>query len=389
MTRVKRLGRACAGRIAALCLGLCIAGCATVAPRTPYTLADASAASPMAGHPVRMWARGDTVRYDQVRDELVAQRRRVGLPPPSTILALSGGSDKGAFSAGLLNAWTRRGDRPQFDVVTGVSTGALIAPFAFLGSSEDATLTQIYTHVSQADIFRKRGILGALGQAGVVDTTPLQTLIARYITPAFLDRIAAEHRRGRRLFVVTTNLDAQRGVVWDMGAIATDPSPDRARLFARVLLASSSIPGAFSPVLIDATAGGRHFSEMHVDGGAVGGFFAVPRTILSENASVVLAPDTRIYVLYNGRLNPTFKVVRKRILSVAGGALATLLGEIDRNAIDELRDFARGAKAHLSICSIEDDLPSDEKPVFDTVRMRQLYRFGEQAATIPHSCLTP
>jgi hypothetical protein len=373
--------------LVSLMLALAAGGCATAPLRTPYTLAESTAASPIAGDPVRMWARDDALRYDQVRAEILRQRAVSGLPPPSTILSLSGGSDKGAFSAGLLDAWTRRGDRPQFDVVTGVSTGALIAPFAFLGSGEDRTLNEIYTNISRKDIFRKRGIVGAIRKGGAADTSPLQALIARYITPAFLDRIAAQHRLGRRLFVVTTNLDAQRGVIWDMGAIAASASPDRVRLFARVLLASSSIPGAFSPVLIDVTANGRRFSELHVDGGTVGGFFALPRTILSRNGGALIAKDTRIYVFYNGRLGSEFKIVPPRILSVVGGALTTLLGEIDRNSVDELRDFAGATGGNFAICSIENDLPGDKRPIFDTEQMRELYAFGEQQATNKNSCL--
>ncbi|MGU3391123.1 patatin-like phospholipase family protein [Sphingomonas sp. M1A8_2b] len=375
------------GFLRILLVALPLGGCATAIPRTPYTLADLAVARPIDGPRVRMWARGDDARYEQVRNEVVAQRAIAGLPPLSTLLAISGGSDRGAFSAGLLNAWTRRGDRPQFDIVTGVSTGALIAPFAFLGPDQDAILKQIYTNISPKDVFRKRGIAGAIRKAGLADTTPLRTLIARYVTPAFLDRIAAEHRRGRRLFVVTTNLDAQRGVVWDMGAIALSASPDRVALFNRVLLASASIPGVFSPTLIDVTANGRHFSEMHVDGGAVGGFFILPRAILARPDAAALTSNVRMFVFYNGRLMPEFKVVRGRIISVTGASLTTLVGEIDRNSVDELQSFTRTVKARLSVCSIEDHLPDEERPLFDTRRMRAMYAFGERQVAGAAPCI--
>lgn len=366
---------------------LALAGCATSLPRTPYTLADLSMASPVAGPPVRMWARGDDARYDRVRQEVFAQRAAAGLPPLSTLLAISGGSDKGAFSAGLLTAWSRRGDRPQFDIVTGVSTGALIAPFAFLGTDQDATLEHIYTTLGPKDIFRKRGIAGAIGTGGLADSAPLRALIAHYITPAFLDRIAAEHRRGRRLFVVTTNLDAQRGVVWDMGAIAQATTTDRVALFTRVLLASASIPGVFSPMLIDVSANGRHFSEMHVDGGVVGGFFVLPRAIFAQPDLAAMPANARIFVFYNGRVEPTFKVAHGRLISITSAALSTLVGEIDRNSIEELRTFTRSVKARLAICSIEETVADADKPLFDTRRMRALYAFGKRQIVDGASCV--
>lgn len=368
-------------------VALWLAGCATSLPRTPYTLADLGAASPIAGPPVRMWARGDDARYEQVRQEVFAQRAAAGLPPLSTLLAISGGSDKGAFSAGLLNGWSRRGDRPQFDIVTGVSTGALIAPFAFLGADQDATLQHIYTTLGPKDVFRKRGIAGTIAKGGLADSAPLRALIAHYITPAFLDRIAAEHRRGRRLFVVTTNLDAQRGMVWDMGAIALAAKPDRVALFTRVLLASASIPGVFSPTLIEVSANEGNFSEMHADGGAVGGFFVLPRAIFARPDAATLPANARIFVFYNGRVAPTFKIVRGRIISITGAALSTLVGEIDRNSIDELHTFTRAIKARLAICSMEEPVTDADKPLFDTRRMRALYAFGERQMVDREACV--
>jgi predicted acylesterase/phospholipase RssA len=155
------------------------------------------------------------------------------------------GIRQGAYSAGVLNAWSRQGGRPSFDIVTGVSTGSLIAPFAFLGEQEDGELKAIYTGVSRKDIYHQRILSGLFGGPSLMSTRPLQALIARHITPALLDRIAAQHRRGRRLLVMTTNLDAERGVIWDMGAIAASDTSDRLSLFRQVLLASASIPGVF------------------------------------------------------------------------------------------------------------------------------------------------
>ena len=334
---------------------------------------------------VRLWAQNDAARHRLWTEAIVAQRQAAGLPPPRTLLAVSGGVDKGAFSAGILNAWTRRGGRPSFDIVTGVSTGALIAPFAFLGAEEDDELKAIYTNLKREDIYRQKILSGLLGGSSLLDTAPLKTLIAQHVTPAFLARIAAEHGKGRRLLVMTTNLDAQRGVIWDMGAIAGSGSPRALVLFRDVLLASASIPGAFPPVLIDVTGNGRRFAEMHVDGGTVGGFFALPRTTLLLNGNS--QSRTAIYLLYNGTLAPEFTVAKPRILSILSRSLAVSLGEADRNILEELRTFARERDASLAICAIAEEPSEKAPPLFDTTHMRALYTLGEEQGSKADGCL--
>lgn len=375
-------------RSLAVTVALALSACATVPPRTPYTSADLAGAMPIPGDAVRYWASGDDDAYHRWGEDLLRQRRAGGRTAPATLLALSGGSDKGAFGAGLLNGWSRRGDRPAFDIVTGVSTGALIAPFAFLGGGEDMTLTQIYTNISSKDIYRQRVLGGVLGGASLLDSKPLKQLIAHHITPAFLDRIAAQHRAGRRLLVMTTQLDAERGVIWDMGAIAASASSQRLALFRQVLLASSSIPGAFPPVLIDMTGRGRSFAEMHVDGGTVSGFFTLPRSMLLAEAAASRAPaGGAIYVVYNGRLDAQFDVTKPKTFSILSRALSTVLGEADRTNVADLRSFAHEQKIGFTVCSIQRPTARDDAPLFDTTHMRELYAMGEQEAVSAAGCL--
>lgn len=365
-----------------------LSACATFPQRTPYTLADLSAATPLPGGVVRYWASDDDEAYRRWGESVLRQRQGRGISAPATLLALSGGSDKGAFGAGLLNAWSRRGDRPVFDIITGVSTGALIAPFAFLGREEDATLMRIYTSISSKDIYRQRVLSGLFGGASVLDSKPLSRLIAHYVTPAFLERIAAQHRAGRRLLVMTTQLDAERGVIWDMGAIAATASPQRLALFRQVLLASSSIPGAFPPVLIDMTGQGRSFAEMHVDGGTVSGFFTLPRAmLLTEAAGTTAPPGSAIYVVYNGRLDARFDVTKPRTFSILSRALTTVLGEADRTNVADLRSFAQDHNIGFSVCAIQRATPRDDAPLFDTAHMRELYAMGEREGTSATGCL--
>ena len=208
---------------------------------------------------------------------------------PGPWLILSSGGADGAFGAGLLNGLTASGKRPDYSVVTGVSTGALMAPFAFAGSRYDDALRDAYTKITAGDIFEA----GATPES-FVNSWPLKDLIVKEITPTLLADIAAEHRRGRRLFVITTDLDAERSVVWNMGAIAAHGGDDALNLFRSVLLASSSIPGAFPPVLIGVEGNGKHFAEMHVDGGVGGQFFVAPAALMASTSDYRL-PATQLY----------------------------------------------------------------------------------------------
>src|SRR5947207_2010869 len=200
-------------------------------PSRPDFTADDQAAAVIPGVPdARFWA-------DSENDFLKA------LPAtPGPWLALSTGGGDGAFGAGLLNGWSESGKRPEFSVVTGVSTGSLMAPFAFIGSSRDDGLKRAYTEYNAGDIFEDVKTAESL-----VDTWPLKRLIAKEVTPELLAQIAEGYRGGRRLFVATTNLDAQRGVLWNMGAIAAKGDEAALKLFRDILGESTAIPALFSP----------------------------------------------------------------------------------------------------------------------------------------------
>ena len=183
----------------------------------------------------------------------------------SNLLAISGGGDAGAFAAGLLAGWTAHGTRPEFRLVTGVSAGALIAPFAFLGSEYDEVIQTVSTSIGPKDVFDTRNPLTGLASDGMADSEPLSRLVAKYVTPEILSAVAAEYAKGRALYVGTTDLDSGRPVSWNMGAIAASEAPGALELFRKVLIAATSIPGAVSPVMIDVEIDGKHFQEMHVD----------------------------------------------------------------------------------------------------------------------------
>jgi predicted acylesterase/phospholipase RssA len=188
--------------------------------------------------------------------------------PPTSYLAISGGSDNGAFSAGFLNGWTKAGTRPQFKLVTGVSTGALIAPFAFLGPEYDGTLKSMYQNVSRKDILIDRAFYSVFLGDAMADTTPLLRLLKVKVTQKMVDAIGAEYGKGRLLFLATTNLDAKRPVVWNITKIAASGQPGAVELIQKIMLASASIPGVFPPVMFKVEADGKSYEEMHVDGSA-------------------------------------------------------------------------------------------------------------------------
>src|SRR5712672_1233003 len=238
---------------------IALSGCASIA-RVPFTK-EQQAAATVPGIPnARVWSddRADVLR---ARSEAITSAARRG--GQFNVLAISGGGSNGAFGAGLLAGWAERGTRPEFTVVTGASAGALIAPFAFLGASYDETLRGVFASGEMANLLQSDGLAGLLGTS-IFKTAPLRDLIARHVDAQLVEAVGREYRTGRRLYIVTTNVDAQRTAIWDMGKIASSGDPGALDLFRNVLTASASIPGLFSPVLIDVEADGRRSAEMHV-----------------------------------------------------------------------------------------------------------------------------
>jgi hypothetical protein len=288
-------------------------------------------------------------------------------------LAISGGGSDGAYGAGVLTGWTQSGTRPEFAVVTGVSIGALIAPFAFLGSRYDEEVHKNFTTIGAADIFEDR-----VTRDSLFDYWPLKRQVEQQVTAKLLTEIAAEHARGRRLFVATTNLDAGRRVIWNMGAIAARGDEAALELFRDVLLASSSIPGFFSPVLIEVEADGKKFQEMHSDGTITAPFF-VPEAMLSAN-STARPPLSQLYVLVNSKLGPPeFKVADRSIPGVLGRSIAVALTAALRA---EIMLTYVGAQRHgisLRIARVDQAFDHPSRGPFDGKYMQALYEFGVAA----------
>jgi len=305
-------------------------------------------------------------------------RRRGGASmPPADILAISGGGDNGAFGAGLLVGWSERGTRPSFKGVTGVSTGALIAPFAFLGKAYDPALAKLYTGLTADDIFAKRPFLAALSADAMADTAPLYAMISSYVTDEMVAEIAGEYDKGRLLMIGTTDLDAGRPVIWNIGAIAKSRHPLAKESIRKILLASASIPGLFPPVMFDIALDGRTFQEMHGDGGATAQTFLYPPTVSLQNFP---SRSRRVFIIRNGKLLQDWSETERKTLAIAGRAVSTLISSNGVGDMYRIYTTTRRDGVDFNLALIEPDFQEPYKGPFDQGYMTTLFEYGRTKA---------
>ena len=362
-----------------LCAGL-LTGCASTS-RLAFTEAEQMAAVPTAAPGIRYWADAPAGAFQGAR-HVVADPGR-----PFVYLALSGGGGGGANGAGVLNGWTQSGTRPQFTMVSGVSTGALIAPFAFLGPDYDATLKRIYTSGDAAKLIGHPNIFGPIFGNALFGRARLRNLVARYLDDDMLQAIAREDRKGRRLEVVTTNLYAQRAVIWDMGAIAQTGGPRALRLFRDVLAASASVPVIFAPQLIEVEANGRTFSELHADGTVSAPIYTLPDAILFGHKTITTgaaqpgpSADPVLYVIVNSRIDPGFEVVPDKAIAIAAQSFSTMNRIATKAVLAQTYDAAAREGFGFHLTYIGADVPERGGTGFETPAMRELYGYGFEKA---------
>jgi hypothetical protein len=379
-------GRASRGVAALLLAGL--TACATPPerlgpPPSPAPLAELAL---IPGAPeARQWG-------DQPPDELQAWlnlspeelRSRHGgvMAREHDYLVISGGGGNGAFGAGLLVGWSEQGTRPEFQIVSGVSTGALIAPFAFLGPAYDGVLREVYTRYSTDDLVEPRGLLDIVRGDAALSTTRLRELIARHLDASVIAAIAAEGANGRSLFVGTTNLDAGRPVVWDITRIAAIGTPQARELIYDVILASTAIPGAFPPVMIEVQAGGQPYDEMHVDGGVTSQLFLASTGIdwrkVMERLEVEGTPD--LYVIRNARVRQGPEPVPRRLLPVLRRTVSTLINAQGIGDLAKLYAMSAEYGFAYHLAWIPDSFEGESTETFDPVYMTGLFEFGYELA---------
>jgi predicted patatin/cPLA2 family phospholipase len=299
-------------------------------------------------------------------------------------LALSGGGKYGAFSAGVLAGWSASGARPPFDVVTGVSTGALIATFAFLGPEYDETLRRYYTSTRAREVYRRRSLPGAFLFASFATSVPLRRLIEDVFTDDVIRAVARAHAEGRRLFIGTTNIDTKRLVVWDMGAIASRGGPGAFELFRTILLASASVPGFFPAVPIEVEVNGKRYTELHADGGVTAQIFFRTSLLNIEEELARSGPrplaGSNLYAIVAGKLYVDPVCVRPKLFSIAGDSLSGLLFAMGRNDLYRMFTIALVTGMHFQFAALRQDFPVGGGLLsFDPDQMRRLYDEGFRA----------
>jgi predicted patatin/cPLA2 family phospholipase len=373
---------------------LLISGCASLGPRNVLPQAEADRIELEGFHGIRFWGdaspqeiqtimMADTPRV-QTRSSLGVERHQ----PVSNLLAISGGAEDGAFGAGLLVGWSDAGTRPTFDLVTGISSGALIAPFAFLGRDHDNQLREIFTKYGRKDIFTYN-VPGLLEGSALVDDAPLARLIDKYVDDAFLQEIARERIKGRILLIGTTNLDTQRPVMWDMGRIAMSNRRDAIALFRKILLASATLPGVFPPVRIQVRVGGQNYDELHVDGGVTRQVFIAPSvfSIVSRDQKPgrAAAKPARLYVIRNGKIDPEWQSVNENVLSITQRSISTLIKNQGIGDLYRIYSVTRRDGIDFNLASIPRDFTETSDEPFDQRYMVALFDRGYDLASHNYS----
>ena len=365
---------------------IAVAGCAAAPLRENPLPADLGLKAQLPGMPVvRKWGDEPPANFEawlELPERVLRERYGGIMNCRHDYLVISGGGSNGAFGAGLLVGWSEHGFRPDFQIVTGISTGALIAPFAFLGHEYNDELKEMYTRYSTRDLVQKRGLLALIRGDAATDFTPLRNLLARYLNDDVINRIAAEGRKGRSLFIGTTNLDAGRPVIWDITRIAATQSEGAAELIHKVVLASAAIPGMFPPVLIDVEAEGKRYDEMHVDGGVTGQLFLERYGIDWKKVQERLQVDGRpkVYVIRNSKLRNRWETVRRRLLPILSRSLSTLIASQGKGDLARIYIAAEEYGFDYYLAYIPNSFGVESKEPFDPVYMGALFELGYDLA---------
>lgn len=293
-------------------------------------------------------------------------------------LALSGGGFDGAFSAGVLNAWTKSGTRPEFDVVTGVSTGAIVSVFAFLGSDYDQALEYYYTRTSAEEMFKRNSIFKLPFRHSMVDVSGFERKVRHAVDVTMLNQLALERSKGRLLLIATTSLDNQKMAIWDIGKIAQIGTPEARYLIQDIIIASSAVPGLFPATRIVLPYEGGTLDELHVDGGVSRQVFLIPQGFQTPLASTSRDVKRNIYVIRNGFLKPEFEEVENGLASVSYRALSILIRRQSIGDIEHIYNYSERNQIGFHLAYIDDDFSKDNLNSFSLEYMQKLFAYGYQ-----------
>ena len=375
------------GQTARIAITVGLLGCAASPPRAgvPAEYFDAAVIPgvPDARFWGDEWPEWSIEFFDQISDEELREQFSAVYARPHHYLAISGGGANGAYGAGILAGWSAHGTRPQFTMVTGISTGALIAPFAFLGPEYDDFLRMFYTTTNTELIAEDRWPPSAFFSDALADTEPLRELIEKYVTAEIIDAIGAQWRKGRVLWIGTVNLDAGRSVIWDIGRIATSNYPRKAELIRDVIQASAAIPGAFPPVLIPVEANGQTFEEMHVDGGTASQVFAYPAAVdwRMVTKKLKVQGEPMVYVIRNASLVPDDdSTVELSLLPIVTRSIDTLIRSQGIGDLYQIYALCNRDGIRFNLAFIPSSFKETATEAFDPVYMTKLFEFGYKEA---------
>lgn len=368
-------------------ISLLCSGCATIRHPVPPDLVDSAQVGNMPEIRVMMGEHNTALQRNLVVSIKQEDPKDFPVGPDGIkvypILAISGGSANGAYCAGLLKGWSEEGSRPVFKVTTGVSAGAIIAPFAFLGKEYDDALEKGYTTISTKDVVANKLPLMAFFGNSLASNVPLAKMINNLIDKDILGKIAAQHRKGRRLFIGTADLDAERLVVWDMGAIAYRGD---LKLFRKVLIASVAMPTLFPPSLFHVVAAGKEYDELHADGATLTQVFTTYELIagMQDEAKHLGVDPSRIngklYIIRNGYMSPVYKEIKNNLPSLAQRAFEMVTDSEGVGDAYRIYVFAGHTNSDYNLAFIPPDFKQDNKEMFDPKDMKRLFNRGYQDA---------
>ncbi len=367
---------------------LLLAGCASEPVRNPVPLDLLMIAEVVEMPGVRAWGdlHSELFQKDLIQsirtENLEIFHRRADGSFEYAALALSGGGDHGAFGVGFLNGWSESGTRPVFKVVTGISTGALIAPFAMLGSKYDHVVREAYTTITASDIYKQKPLFTEFLGEAMADNHPLQHLVHEVVTDEVIDAVGEAHRNGQRLYIGTTNFDAQRPVIWNMGAVANSVHPAAYEVFRQVLIASAAIPILFPPVLIDVEVDGRVYDEMHVDGGTVGQMFFYGATldwrrVLREVSGEENPVDhSTFYAIVDGEIDPEPKQVERHLMSITERTASTLVKVSAWSALYRMYLHAEARGYEFKFIGLPEAYEPEVSEPYNQQEMKRMFEIG-------------
>ena len=355
---------------------LTLGGCAPTAIKEPL----ATYAVDPGESPETIRTLGADQQFAEIPIASIAQRaHRLPGEEPFRILALSGGGAEGAFGAGALVGLGRSGALPQFSVVTGVSAGALIAPYAFLGPEWHRQLTDAYTSGRAEHLLQTRGF-GVIFGSSAYRGSPLEHLVEHYLSDELIEAVAREAASGRLLLVATTNVNSGETVVWDLGSIAMNGGDHAKALFRDVLVASASVPGLFPPVIIRVQEHGALFTEAHVDGTATAPFL-VPAGLIQQPPAHDSSPrPTDVYVIVDGRLSEEPRSVELRFRPILSRSISVGLTHMMRTTLELTATSAEHDGAHFEYSAIPVAYGYLASFDFRTSTMRPLFEYGYDCA---------